>query len=1179
LVLEWKSLSQGWVAMETFHVSLLVQGLGGLFLVLVCSTLYLSQRWRYFLYWTVAWFCFSLGLLLDSLAIPLDAPSLWSTSRRPWVQDAGVVCAWWHAAFWVFGMLCFGRGRREPTAVDQAATAPRRLEAPGLSRVRALILLGLTVVAVLTSRTLSLPLRDGLVAALRMGVYGWSAALCARLHRRWGQSGALVLAVFLAGYALEQLYETVTFATMELTHSVPRSFHYLGFADFLLQTLTVAGMIAVLLSEEEGALRHALSRLAESEDRFRLLFENSAVGMALFTAEGRFLQVNPAIVRIFGYSAEELRGRRLGDLAYSRTNSPDTATSSLQALADPPELYEREKQYVHKAGHAVWARMLRVPVRGPAGKVRYFVGVLEDVTQRRQAEEALATSEERYRLHFQDAFDGIYVCAENGEFLDANPSFCQTLGYSQPDLLHLTVADVAEDLKQVRRHFAAVLNEGGDRFESRLRCKDGRRVDVEVSGAVVRLEGRRLIHGIVRDITERKRAERLAAGQKRVLEQIAEDAPLPDVLTALIRVFEEQAPGALCSILLLDDTGRLRFGAAPNLPEAYLREVDGLSVGPRNGSCGTAVHRRKPVVVADIATDPLWEQGRDLALRHGLHACWSRPIVSAHGEVLGTFALYYRSPRVPDARENSVIEVAAHLAGIALERKRAQEALRHSEKQYRDLVETSNDLIWSVDVEGRITFINRDAAQRILGHEPEQMLGRPFTDFMPPGRARMDLETFARTKEGEVHFHYETELLRKDGTPVQVRANAMAVRDEHGQFLGVTGTATDITEHKRLEEQVRQAQKMQAIGRLAGGVAHDFNNLLTVITGYSELLLQETQLADASRDLLREVIRAADRAAALTRQLLAFSRKQILLPVVLDLNKVITNLDKMLRRLISEDIDLRMILAPALRPVKADPTQVEQVILNLAVNARDAMPGGGRLSVETANAELDESFTRERQEVQPGSYVMVRVSDTGQGMDSETKAHLFEPFFTTKELGKGTGLGLATVYGIVKQSGGHIYVESEPGRGASFTIYLPAVGAGAPAGMPAAGGDDLPRGTEVVLLVEDGDEVRRLARQVLESHGYTVLEARHGGEALDLCDRHQGHINLLVTDVIMPQMSGRELVERLAPMQPGLRVLYLSGYTDEDCQRRGLVEGDRAFLPKPFTPKALARKVREVLDQ
>jgi PAS domain S-box-containing protein len=1165
--------------MDTYHVSLLVQGLGGLFLVLVCSTLYAYQRWRYFLYWTMAWFCFSLGLLLDSLAFPLDAASLWAPSTRPWVRDAGVVCAWWHAALWVFGMLRLWRGRIGMAAAGEDRMTGPTLEAPGFSWSHVLVLLGSMLMAVLTSRTLALPVRDGLVAMLRVGVYGWSAIGCARIHRRWGQPGALVLAIFLTLYAGEQLYEMVTFAIIGITRTVPGSFDYLGFADFLLQTLTVAGMIAVLLSEDQRALRHALNRLAESEDRFRLLFENSAVGMILFTAEGRFLQVNPAIIRILGYSAEELRGRMLADLAYQGSNIPDSTSSSLQALADPPDLYKREKQYVHKAGHTVWARVLRVPVRGPTGEVRYFVGVLEDVTERRRAQEALAASEERYRLHFQGAFDGVYVCAENGEFLDANPSFCQTLGYTQQELLHLTVADVADDLKQVRRHFAAVLGQGGDRFETRLRCKDASRVDVEVSGAVIRLEGRRLIHGIARDITKRKRAERLAAGQKRVLERITEDAPLLEILTTLIRVFEEQVPEALCSILMLDDNGRLRLGAAPSLPEAYLREANGLAVGAANSACDIPIYRRKPVSVADIAKDPHWEQDRALALRHGLHACWSRPIVSAHGEVLGTFALYYHRSHVPNERENSLIEVAVHLAGIALESKRAHEALRQSEKQYRDLVETSNDLIWSVDAEGRCTFVNRGAAQRILGYEPEEILGHPFTEFMVPERAQQDVETFARTKEGEANFHYESELVRKDGTPVQIRCNAIAVRDEHGKVVGVTGTATDITEHKRLEEQFRQAQKMQAIGRLAGGVAHDFNNLLTVITGYSELLLQEVQFTDASRDLIREIIRAADRAAALTRQLLAFSRKQILLPLVLDLNKVVTNLERMLRRLIGEDVDLQTVLEPALCQVKADPTQIEQVILNLAVNARDAMPDGGRLTIESANVQLAEAFTRARREVQPGAYVLLRVSDTGQGMDQETKAHLFEPFFTTKELGKGTGLGLATVYGIVKQSGGHIYVQSEPGQGAVFSIYLPAAGAPLPARQAAADADHLPHGAEVVLLVEDGDEVRRLARQVLEAHGYRVLEAGHGDEALDVCARHPGRIHLLVTDMMMPKMSGRELAERLAPLHPGLRVVYLSGYTEHSGHHPAPLEGDRALLPRPFTPRALARKVREVLDQ
>jgi CheY-like chemotaxis protein len=372
---------------------------------------------------------------------------------------------------------------------------------------------------------------------------------------------------------------------------------------------------------------------------------------------------------------------------------------------------------------------------------------------------------------------------------------------------------------------------------------------------------------------------------------------------------------------------------------------------------------------------------------------------------------------------------------------------------------------------------------------------------------------------------------------------------------------------------------MEAVGRLAGGIAHDFNNLLQVVMGFSELLLDRFAPGDPSRKEIEEIKKAGGRAASLTRQLLAFGRRQVLRPEVLNLNALVSNLGRMLRRLISEDVDLVTVLRPGLGRVKADPSQVEQVIMNLAINARDAMPEGGKLTVETENVYLDEAFVREHPDARPGPHVRLAVSDTGRGIGAEVWPHLFEPFFTTKEAGKGTGLGLATVYGIVTQSGGHISVSSEPGAGSIFRIYLPRFQeeAGAvPAGQAVSG---LSPGTETVLLVEDEDAVRDLVSRMLQMCGYTVLEAAHGEEAIRVSERYEGPIQLMVTDVMMPKMTGREVAERLKPLRPDMRVLYVSGYTDDEIVRQGVLGADMAFLQKPFTPDALARKVREVLDE
>ncbi len=500
------------------------------------------------------------------------------------------------------------------------------------------------------------------------------------------------------------------------------------------------------------------------------------------------------------------------------------------------------------------------------------------------------------------------------------------------------------------------------------------------------------------------------------------------------------------------------------------------------------------------------------------------------------------------------------------------------------IVESSEDAIVSIDLGGHILTWN-PAAERLFGYPAAEVVGRPVEVLTPPGHRADTRGTVERVRRGERIAPYEAVRVRKDGREVRVAVTASAVRSPDGRVIALAATYRDVTERARMEaalreseERFRQAQKMEAVGRLAGGVAHDFNNLLTVINGFSELLAESLPAGDPGRDLAGEVRRAGERAAGLTRQLLAFSRQQVLAPRVLDLNAVVTDLGRLLRRLLGEDVELATDLMPGLWPVRADPGQVEQVVVNLAVNARDAMPTGGRLTVGTRNVTLGEADTGGDPELRPGDYVLLSVSDTGVGMTDDVKARAFDPFFTTKEQGKGTGLGLATVHGIVRQTGGHVEVESEPGRGSTFRVYLPRTDGSAEAGTRGAGPGDLPRGTETVLVAEDEPAVRALTCRVLRGCGYAVLEAGGAGEAARAAGAHPGPIHLLVTDVVMPGVGGRQLAELLRADRPGLRVLYLSGYTDDAVVRHGVYHDRVHFLPKPFAPAELARKVREVLD-
>ena len=522
---------------------------------------------------------------------------------------------------------------------------------------------------------------------------------------------------------------------------------------------------------------------------------------------------------------------------------------------------------------------------------------------------------------------------------------------------------------------------------------------------------------------------------------------------------------------------------------------------------------------------------------------------------------------------------AGRLYRMEAKRRGAEVSVLESARETESLYNGAPCGYHSLDKDGTFVRIN-DTELAWLGYARDEMIGRmKMSDLVAPGSLPTFQEAYALLQERGWVRGVELEICRKDGTVMPVLINATSLRDGTGVHTGCRATIFDISAHKELEEQLRQSQKMEAVGRLAGGVAHDFNNLLTAILGYSEIVLAALDPDDPRRNDVAEIEKAGRRAAALTDQLLAFSRRQVRQPKVLALNTVISDLEKMLRRLIGEDIDLKTHLRPELWNVKADPGQIEQIIMNLVVNARDAMPKGGRLTIETANAELDAAYGSLHVSTRPGPYVMLAVSDTGVGMDRSIQARIFEPFFTTKEPGKGSGLGLSTVYGIVKQNGGNIWVYSEPGKGATFKIYLPRTAEVAEREESRPVRAEASQGSETVLVVEDEIVVRSLARQILEMNGYGVLEATDAGEALSLCERHTGPIHLLLTDVVLPRDSGRELARQLTPKRPETKVLFMSGYTDDAIVHHGVLDDDAPFLQKPFTADGLARKVHEVLDQ
>ncbi len=532
-------------------------------------------------------------------------------------------------------------------------------------------------------------------------------------------------------------------------------------------------------------------------------------------------------------------------------------------------------------------------------------------------------------------------------------------------------------------------------------------------------------------------------------------------------------------------------------------------------------------------------------------------------------AFYTTERQEEDPRFASLLTAVATQLGTAMQRKQAEEALSSSQKLLQSVVTSAPVVVFALDRDGLFT-LSEGRGLEALGLRPGQLVGLSAVEVYKDSpevseylRRALDGETFIGTADVA-------------GRSYQIWYSPIV--DAAGAAAGAVGVATDITEQTQLEEQLRQSQKLESVGRLAGGIAHDFNNMLTAISGYAELIMEQLPSTEPMYDEVLQIKRASEKASLLTYQLLAFSRKQILRPKTLNMNEVASDVSGMLQRLIGEDITIVTRLAPDLHHVSADPGQLAQVLINLSVNARDAMPDGGALTLETANVELDEEYASAHHGVQAGPFVMLAVSDTGTGMSPDVQARIFEPFFTTKPVGKGTGMGLATVYGVVKQSGGHVWVYSEIGHGSSFKVYLPRVKASNTAAETPAAPAPLVHGVETILLVEDEDTVRRLVRRALEACGYRVLEAADGAAALALSSQADAPIAMLVTDVVMPQMSGRELVARLAGLRPGLRVLYMSGYTDTAIAQHGVLDDTSYYLQKPFTMRMLTEKVREILD-
>jgi PAS domain S-box-containing protein len=806
-----------------------------------------------------------------------------------------------------------------------------------------------------------------------------------------------------------------------------------------------------------------------------------------------------------------------------------TVASLTDALDSDAQIWTAE--YRFQCGDGTYAEILDrgYVLRDGDGAPRRMIGSMLNLTERRSAER------ERDRF-FSLSADMFCIASFSGQFLRVNPAFCTVLGYDADELLAMPVIDLIHpDDRAAALEGAKKLASGevSQRYENRLRCKDG---SYKWLGWTFQSAGKEqaLAYAVARDITEQKRAEERLRASEEWYRLLFDANPLPmwvyDIETLAFLGVNDAAVkhygysrAEFLSMRITDirpDEELPKLLAAARAPDSP--EFDG----------GVWRHRTK--------------DGRTISVEVVTHA----------------LTVLDRPARLT-------------LAHDVTERHRAERELRETNDTLQTLIQASPLAIVTTDINGTVSEWNV-AAERMFGWFAGDVLGRPLP-IIPVEQLEGDLRRLSAS--GEHSFTgYETRCARKDGTLVDVYVSTAVLRGVGG-LQGTVWVMADVTERKMMEEQLRQAQKMDAVGQLAGGVAHDFNNLLTVITSYGQFLLNALPEQDPRRSDAHQITQAAARAASLTRQLLAFSRRQVLQPQVLDLNDVIGDMERLLRRVISEDISLVTQFESGIGAVRADRGQIEQVVMNLVVNARDAMPNGGVLAISTRVAQLDAAYARRHAGVNPGRHVVFSVRDTGAGMDTATQQRIFEPFFTTKAIGKGTGLGLSTVYGIVRQSGGHIEVRSAVGRGTTFDIILPQVMATVPAKAELPIGAALPRGTETVLIVEDEDAVRHIVRRVLEGQGYGIVEARDGHDALRICAARPDAIDLVLSDVIMPGMGGRELARALGATRPTLPILFMSGYNDDGDLAVTAGELGTGVLAKPFTSETLARQVREALDR
>ncbi|HVE56138.1 MAG TPA: PAS domain S-box protein [Pyrinomonadaceae bacterium] len=908
----------------------------------------------------------------------------------------------------------------------------------------------------------------------------------------------------------------------------------------------------ILWSETESLMfcvAHDITERKKAETEMRLMksaIDSIGEGIVISNAEDPnypVIYTNAAFEKLTGYRFEEIQGQNCRILQGAETN-PRTVDEIREAIKSKTP-FRREILNYRKNGEPFWNELSLSPVFNESGHLTNFVGVQQDISARKQAEITIRASESKFKKLIESSIIGIIITSLDGNIIEANDIFLKTVGYTREELrdgiLRWDEMTPPELLWQDERAKQQLADFGfSNPREKEYFRKDGSRVPVMVGGTLLQ-DPENSIIAFVLDISEQKRAEEALRESEIRLRTIVETEPECVKILGLNGELLEMNPAGL-AMIEADSIEQVRGSTVIKIVVPEHRRAFSKLI--RNVLAGS--------------TEILEFEIVGLKGRH----CW-----------LETHAVPMRN------QSGEIISLLSVTRDIT-ERRGIEAVIRRAEDKYRNLVESSPAIAYLAEPHPPYSTIYVSPNVTRFGYTTEEWFKQPdmwVGLIHSEDRNRVLLAT-QKAIESMTETDLEYRIVAKNGTIYWLHDKGRFVVDDKGVISGWQGVMLDITRTKELEEQLRQAQKLESVGLLAGGIAHDFNNMLTAINGYSDLTLRQLRDDDPLRLNIEEIKKAGLRSADLTHQLLAFSRQQILHPVVLNLNETISETIKMLRRVIGENIQLTTTLNHKIGLVKVDPGQFSQIIMNLAVNARDAMPQGGALKIETSNIFLDSESAGRHVGVLPGAYVVVTVNDTGVGMNAEIKQHIFEPFFTTKEVGKGTGLGLATVYGIIKQSGGSIEVESEKGVGTTFKIYLPQVSEQPHIGKIKENSTELLKGSELILLVEDEELVRNLTRQIMEECGYMVVEARDGLEALEIYNQGNHQFDLLMSDIVMPRMGGRELAEKLKTKLSKLRILFTSGYIDDGGLQNETIDASTNFIQKPFSPDALAHKIREILD-